>query len=169
MNPVRRQRLLIAAMVLVAAAVAAVLLTLALQENMTYLHTPSEAQAGQIPEGSVFRLGGVVKQGSVRREAGSLRVDFAITDLFEDYPVRYEGILPDLFREGQSVIAKGRIVDGIFVADEVLAKHDETYMPPEVAEKMAESHARAAQLRAGHADAPAAPAEPEPPSGAPQP
>lgn len=151
MNPVRKQRLLIAGLVLAAAAVAAVLMTLALQENMTYLHTPSEAREGSVPTDGAFRLGGVVLEGSVQRKSGTLEVNFEITDRVQDYPVRFSGILPDLFREGQSVIARGRLVGDVFVADEVLAKHDETYMPPEVAEKIAESHAKAAELRAAEA------------------
>lgn len=168
MNPVRKQRLTIAALVLVAAAIAATLLTLALQQNMTYLHTPSEAQEGQVPLNSAFRLGGVVKEGSINRKSGSLDVQFLVTDRVHDYPVRYSGILPDLFREGQSVIARGRIDGDVFVAEEVLAKHDETYMPPEVAEKIAESHAKAAQAKAdaAAAEAPAeAPETTETPAG----
>jgi cytochrome c-type biogenesis protein CcmE len=153
MTPVRKQRLLVAGLVLAAAAVSAGLLSLALQQNMTYLHSPSETLAGTVPQNAAFRLGGVVKEGSVQRKAGTLEVSFAVTDRVEDYPVRYSGILPDLFREGQSVIARGHLDNGVFVADEVLAKHDETYMPPEVAEKMAESRAKAAQLRAAAAQA----------------
>lgn len=150
MTPVRKQRLVIAGLVVLAAAIAATLLTFALQENMTYLHTPSEAQEGKVPE-STFRLGGVVKEGSVSRKSGSLEVQFAITDRVHDFPVKFSGILPDLFREGQSVIARGKLEDGMFVAEEVLAKHDETYMPPEVAEKIAESHAKAAEIKAAEA------------------
>jgi len=161
MTPVRKQRLVIAGLVVLAAAVAATLLTFALQENMTYLHTPSEAQEGSVPD-SAFRLGGVVKEGSVSRKSGSLEVQFAITDRVHDFPVRFSGILPDLFREGQSVIARGRLQEGVFVAEEVLAKHDETYMPPEVAEKIAESHAKAAEIKAAEgAAAPAGPAAPQ--------
>ena len=151
MSPVRKQRLMLAGLVLVAAAIAATLITLAMQENMTYLHTPTEAREGSVPQEGAFRLGGVVKEGSMQRKAGTLEVSFAITDRIEDFPVRFSGILPDLFREGQSVIARGRLEGDVFVADEVLAKHDETYMPPEVAEKIAESHAKAAEIRAAEA------------------
>lgn len=161
MTPVRRQRLLVAGLVLLAAAVAAVLITLAMQENMTYLHTPSEAREGSVPQEGAFRLGGVVKEGSMQRKSGTLEVNFEITDRVQDFPVRFSGILPDLFREGQSVIARGRLEGDVFVADEVLAKHDETYMPPEVAEKIAESHAKAAEIRAAEA----AKADDAPPSG----
>lgn len=160
MTPVRKQRLIVAGLVLVAGGIAATLVTLALQENMTYLHSPSETRAGTVPVSSAFRMGGVVKEGSVERTPGSLEVRFQITDRIADYPVRYNGILPDLFREGQSVIARGRLDGGQFVAEEVLAKHDETYMPPEVAEKIAESHAKAAQVREREA-AQQTPAPPE--------
>ena len=166
MNPVRRQRLLLAGLVLAAAAIAATLLVLALQQNMTYLHSPSEVIEGKVPD-SAFRLGGVVLEGSVERQPGSLDVQFKVTDRNHDFPVRYSGILPDLFREGQSVIARGRINDGVFQAEEVLAKHDETYMPPEVAEKMAQARANRAS-RASNQDAasntPAAAADASPSS-----
>jgi cytochrome c-type biogenesis protein CcmE len=151
MSQVRKQRLIVASLVLLAASVAAVLVTLAMQENMTYLHTPSETRRGTVPQEGAFRLGGVVLEGSVKRKPGTLEVAFDITDRVHDFPVRFSGILPDLFREGQSVIARGRLDNGVFVADEVLAKHDETYMPPEVAEKIAESHAKAAEIRAAEA------------------
>lgn len=129
---------------LAAAGVAAALVTLALQQNLTYLHTPSEVHAGKVPTDSRFRLGGVVCESSMRRTDGSLEVGFDVTDRESWFPVRYTGILPDLFREGQSVIATGRLQDGEFHADEVLAKHDETYMPREVAALMAKAKASAA-------------------------
>jgi len=141
MTPTRKRRLALAGLLLAASAVAGLLITLALQENMTYLHTPSEVFEGRVPD-STFRLGGVVVDGSVQRTPGALDVRFVVTDREHDFPVTYAGILPDLFREGQSVIARGRIDGDVFVAEEVLAKHDETYMPPEVAAKMAEAKAR---------------------------
>ncbi len=144
MTPTRKRRLILVGLLLAASGVAGTLIALALQENMTYLHTPSEVHDGKVPE-AAFRLGGVVVEGSVQRAAGELDVRFLVTDRVHDYPVRYAGILPDLFREGQSIIARGRITGGEFVAEEVLAKHDETYMPPEVAEKMAEAKARGEQ------------------------
>jgi cytochrome c-type biogenesis protein CcmE len=164
MTPLRKQRLLVAGLVLLGAAVAALLITLAMQENMTYLHTPSEARQGTVPQEGAFRLGGVVLEGSVQRKSGSLEVAFDITDRVHDFPVRFSGILPDLFREGQSVIARGRLDNGVFMAEEVLAKHDETYMPPEVAEKIAESHAKAAEIRAAESSKldPAAPVSDRP-------
>ncbi len=152
MTPVRKRRLAIVGMVLGAAAVAAVLVTLALQENLSYLHSPSEVLEGQVGGKSQFRLGGVVQEGSVARTAGTLEVRFEVTDRVANFPVVYSGILPDLFREGQSVIARGRVHDGHFVAEEILAKHDETYMPAEVADKMAQAKAaRAAAAAAGGA------------------
>lgn len=142
MNPTRKRRLWLAVFLLVAAGVAGTLITLALQQNLSYLHTPSEAVRGEVPRDAVFRLGGVVREGSVVRTPGTLEVNFAVTDRVAEYPVQYTGILPDLFREGQSVLARGRLDHGRFVAEEVLAKHDETYMPKEVAEAIAAAKAR---------------------------
>ncbi len=124
-------------MLLAAAGVAGTFIVLALQENLTYLHTPTDVRAGSVPTDARFRLGGVVCEGSVRRTEGSLDVRFAVTDRIRQVPVRYSGILPDMFREGTSIIATGRLEGGEFVASEVLAKHDETYMPREVAQAMA--------------------------------
>lgn len=134
MNPTRKRRLIVTLLIIAAAAVAIGLTVFALQQNMTYLYSPSEVQAGKAPQTAKFRLGGVVKDGSVKRDGKSLKVDFTVTDRFHDMQVEYTGILPDLFREGQSVITEGRMHDGEFVADQVLAKHDETYMPKEVAD-----------------------------------
>lgn len=164
MNPVRKRRLWLAVLLLAAAGVAGTLVALALQENMTYLHTPTETVEGTVPQQGAFRLGGVVKEGSIRRSDGTLQVDFVVTDRLNDYPVRYVGILPDLFREGQSVIARGRLEGGLFAAEEVLAKHDETYMPKEVADKIAEAHARGAQQRA-EGTLPSTPLPSTPPGG----
>lgn len=144
MNEVRRRRLILILVLLAAAGVAAALVTLALQQNLTYLHTPTDVHAGKVPTESRFRLGGVVCEDSMRRTDGSLEVGFDVTDRESWFPVRFSGILPDLFREGQSVIATGRLQDGEFHADEVLAKHDETYMPREVADLMAKAKAGAA-------------------------
>src|SRR6185437_16063608 len=111
----------------------------ALQKNMTYLYSPSEVDAGKAPEGHPFRLGGIVKEGSVHRVPGSLTTDFVITDRFESIQVTYTGILPDLFRVGQSTITTGMMANGKFVATQVLAKHDSTYMPPQVAKAIAKA------------------------------
>ena len=106
----------------------------ALEGNLSYFFSPTEVTAGKAPRDHIFRLGGLVEAGSVQREEGELTVRFVVTDMAEQVTVAYSGILPDLFAEGQGVIAQGRMgPDNVFVADEVLAKHDETYMPPEVA------------------------------------
>ena len=135
MNPTRKRRLALIGLVLAAAALAATFIALALQENLSYLHTPTEVLEGKAPSAR-FRLGGVVCEGSVQRTPGSLAVRFAVTDRVRQVPVRYDGILPDMFREGTSIVATGRMQRGAFEASEVLAKHDETYMPPEVAKGM---------------------------------
>lgn len=140
MNPVRRRRLLLVAVLLLASGTAAALVTMALQQNLAYLYTPSEVHAGQARDQQRFRLGGMVKEGSLRRTEGTLDSVFTVTDGDGDMDVAYTGILPDLFREKQAVIATGSLVDGRFVASEVLAKHDESYMPREVAEKMGKAH-----------------------------
>lgn len=141
MNPTRKRRLALAGLLLLAAAGAGTFIVLALQENLSYLHTPTEVRAGQAPAQARFRLGGVVCEGSVRRTDGSLDVRFAVTDRVRQVPVRYSGILPDMFREGTSIIATGQMHDGEFQASEVLAKHDEAYMPKEVADAMAKGAA----------------------------
>jgi cytochrome c-type biogenesis protein CcmE len=135
MTPTRKRRLVLAVLILAAAGIAGALIALALQSNVTYLHTPSEVDAGTVPD-ATFRLGGVVTEGSVERTEGTLDVRFRVTDRVHEVPVHFSGILPDLFREGQSIIARGRLVDGEFQAEEILAKHDETYMPKEVQEAM---------------------------------
>lgn len=137
MNPVRKRRLILVGLLLLASTAAAVFITLALQENINYLHSPSEVRSGQAPENARFRLGGVVCEGSVVRTEGSLEVRFGITDRIRQVPVRFNGILPDMFKEGTSVIATGTMAGDTFIATEVLAKHDETYMPKEVADAMA--------------------------------
>ena len=121
----------------------ATLLTLqAFKDNMMFFVEISEVSNGNYPEGRNFRVGGLVVEGSVKRETGKLDVAFDLTDLNSKLTVNYAGILPDLFREGQGIIAHGRLDNsGVFVADEVLAKHDENYMPPEVAESLAKAAA----------------------------
>ena len=141
MNPVRKRRLALAGLVLVAAAVAGSFIVMALQENISYLHSPTEVRTGKVAAGARFRLGGVVCEGSVRRSEGALDVRFAVTDRVRQVPVHFKGILPDMFREGTSVIATGNMVGGQFAATEVLAKHDEAYMPKEVADAMAKGAA----------------------------
>lgn len=156
MNPVRKRRLITASLILGAGLVAGSLVALALQENLTYLHSPSEVIGGAAPESGKFRLGGVVLEDSIAsgrvEETREVEYRFVVTDREENFPVRYRGVLPDLFREGQSVIARGRLESEpsglVFVADQVLARHDETYMPAEVADKMTQARiARARQLQ----------------------
>ena len=137
MNPTRKRRLGFVLLALAAIIIAGTLMTLALRHNVRYLLTPTEVAAGKNADDQLFRLGGVVCEGSVRRTTGTLDVRFVVTDRVHQVPVRYTGILPDLFREGQSIIATGHMVGDGFRADEVLAKHDETYMPKEVAEAIA--------------------------------
>ena len=139
MTPTRQRRLVVISLIVAAVAVAAGLTVLALQQNMTYLFSPSEVHEGHAPKDARFRLGGVVEEHSVQRAGDSLKVDFIVTDRFQTIPVEYTGILPDLFREGQSIVATGALRDGRFVATEVLAKHDESYMPKEVADAIAKA------------------------------
>ena len=122
--------------------IAVTLILTAFEKNLMYFYSPSEVLAGAAPERRAFRLGGLVVDGSVLRTPGNLGVWFTVTDLAEERVVYYEGILPDLFREGQGIVAKGRLNDtGLFVAEEVLAKHDENYMPPEVASALEQAAA----------------------------
>ena len=141
MNPTRKRRLTIALLVAAAAVVAVGLIVFALQQNMNYLFTPSQVQTGQATSYKTFRLGGMVKAGSIQRAKDSLKVSFIVVDDAGAMPVEYTGILPDLFREGQSIVATGKLQGGHFVATEVLAKHDETYMPKEVADAIAKAKA----------------------------
>ena len=140
MNPVRRRRLLLVLLLVVAAAIATALVALALQRNVAYLYTPVEVLRGEAGEHARFRLGGMVEKGSFQRAPGSMEAHFRVTDGDAQLPVMYDKILPDLFREGQAVVATGTMRDGVFVAENVLAKHDETYMPKEVADKMGAAH-----------------------------
>ncbi len=140
MNPVRRRRLLLVLLLVVAAGLATTLIALALQRNVAYLYTPSEVLSGEAGERARFRLGGMVEKDSFRRESGSMEAHFRVTDGDAQLPVVYSGILPDLFRENQAVIATGSMENGRFVATDVLARHDENYMPKEVADKMGIAH-----------------------------
>ena len=126
----RHKRAAIIVGALIAICIAAVLILNALNSNIALYVTPSEVAAGKSPAGQVFRIGGMVKDGSIKREG--LTVNFVITDMVKDIPVAYTGILPDLFKEGKGAVIQGRLdPSGQFVASEVLAKHDENYMPPE--------------------------------------
>jgi cytochrome c-type biogenesis protein CcmE len=143
----RHKRLTFIALALTGVIVAVALVMNAFRDNLVFFFTPSEVLAAQAPLDRAFRIGGVVKEGSVRREPDTIRVHFQVTDTLADIPVVYEGILPDLFREGQGVVAQGKLTaDGSFQASTVLAKHDENYMPPEAAEAMERARrSRAAQ------------------------
>lgn len=136
MSPLRRRRLLGVLVLLAGTGLAVALLLRALDQNMSFYFTPTQVLSGEAPAQRVFRVGGLVVAGSVQRARESLQVGFVLSDGQAQVPVVYHGILPDLFREGQGVIARGQWQDGQFVAEEVLAKHDETYMPPEVAESL---------------------------------
>lgn len=140
MNPVRKRRLWLILALVAAAGLTATLVAMALQRNVSYLYTPSEVLKGEAADHARFRLGGMVAGGSFKRASGSMEAHFDVDDGDARMPVVYTGILPDLFREKQAVIATGTYKDGVFVADQVLAKHDETYMPKEVADKMGMAH-----------------------------
>jgi cytochrome c-type biogenesis protein CcmE len=132
MNKRSRRKVLVIA-ILFGVAIAAVLGLTAFQENLLYFYSPAQIAAGEAPDNHSFRVGGLVVTGSVKRKPDSLQVQFDLTDNTETMTVEYTGILPDLFREGQGIVAMGSLqAGGLFVADEVLAKHDENYMPPEV-------------------------------------
>ena len=145
----RRRRMVAMTGGLVCLVAATALVLTAFEQNMLYFYTPTQIAAGEAPEGRRLRVGGLVEQGSVRRTPGSLEVRFDVTDLDRTITVAYAGVLPDLFREGQGVVAHGWVgSDGLFEADEVLARHDENYMPPEVAEMFEErGHPPDASLR----------------------
>ena len=130
----RHKRLAIVGGVVVAVGAAAALVLNAFQSNMVFFYSPSQIAAHEAPEARTFRLGGMVRTGTLKRDG--LRADFIVTDLAKEIPVRFEGILPDLFKEGKGVVAQGQLKDGVFMAREVLAKHDENYMPPEAAEAL---------------------------------
>lgn len=139
MNPVRKRRLVISLVILGAVGAATALSAFALQRNLTYLYSPTEVDQGKAPHDGRFRLGGIVLEGSVHHVPGTLTTDFTITDRFQNIPVSYTGILPDLFAVGQSTITTGRMEHGTFVATKVLAKHDATYMPPQVKQAIAKA------------------------------
>ncbi len=137
MHPVRKQRLIIVLFIVVFSSLAIGLMTYALRENINLFYPPSKIAAGDVPHNTRIRAGGCVKPGSVARASDTLLVNFVITDGSADVPVTYSGILPDLFAEGEAAVVNGVVnMAGVFEATEVLAKHDENYTPPEVAEAM---------------------------------
>lgn len=140
MNPVRKKRLFIVLAILAGVGIAVALALSALQQNINLFYTPTQIAAGEAPEGTRIRAGGLVEEGSVKRTNDSLSVAFRVTDGAQAITITYQGILPDLFREGQGIVALGRVnSEGVLVADEVLAKHDENYMPPEVTQALEKS------------------------------
>ncbi len=137
MTPKRRNRMILIAAMVAGVAIATGFALKAFNENLMFFYKPSEVVSGKAPAGHLIRVGGLVTKGSVERQTDGLTVEFSLTDTIDTIRVRYTGILPDLFREGQGIIARGRIGDDrVFVAEEVLAKHDENYMPPEVADAL---------------------------------
>ena len=144
----RHKRLAIIAAGVAALGVAAALVLNAFQSNLVFFFSPSQIAAGEAPKDRAFRVGGMVQTGSVKRLGDGLTVEFIVTDTAQSVPVTYKGILPDLFREGKGVVAQGRLgPDGVFRANEVLAKHDENYMPPEAKHAIDQAHKAQKSLR----------------------
>ncbi len=144
----RHKRLVLAAGVLGAAAIAVALVANAFRSNLVFFYSPSDIAEHKAPAARTFRLGGLVESGSVARAVDGVTVRFVVTDTARRVPVEYRGILPDLFREGKGVVAQGQLAaDGVFRADEVLAKHDENYMPPEAADAVERAHKANAKAR----------------------
>ncbi len=142
MTPQRKRRLALISLMVIAIAIAVALILNAFQKNILFFFSPTQIAAGEAPVGHPFRVGGLVKVDSLSRSDDGLTVSFVITDNYRDIKVSYTGILPDLFREGQGIVAMGTLSNGaspLFTASEVLAKHDENYMPPEVAEALEKS------------------------------
>jgi cytochrome c-type biogenesis protein CcmE len=137
----RHKRLTLVAGGLAALAVVAGLVLGAFKQNLVFFFTPSQVAANEAPQGKTFRIGGMVENGSVKRQPDGVTVRFVVTDTAKSIPVEFRGALPDLFREGKGVVAQGRVgADGVFRAAEVLAKHDENYMPPEAADAVKRAH-----------------------------
>lgn len=142
----RQKRFAMIGVGLVAVALAAALVLNAFRSNLVFFFTPTQIANGEVPQGRSFRIGGLVEASSLKRENDGLTVHFVVTDMSKRVPVVYKGILPDLFREGKGAVAQGQLgPDGVFRASEVLAKHDENYMPPEAAEALARAKASGAQ------------------------
>jgi len=137
----RHKRIAVIAGGLAAIAIASTLVLSAFRQNLVFFFTPTQVAANEAPQGRAFRIGGMVETGSVKRQADGVTVRFVVTDTAKSIPVFYRGALPDLFKEGKGVVAQGRLgPDGTFQASEVLAKHDENYMPPEAAEAVKRAH-----------------------------
>ncbi len=133
MSPKQKQRFIVVGLMLVGLGTGVSLVLMALNENINLFYTPSQVVAGEVPDGEHFRIGGMVTNGSLEKVGGALTVNFKLNDSVKEVQLEYSGILPDLFREGQGIVAEGKLnEEGVFIADQVLAKHDENYMPPEV-------------------------------------
>ena len=155
----RHKRLALIGGALAILGIIAALVLNALNSNIALYISPTDVAAGKAPKDKVFRIGGLVKEGSLKRQADGVTVSFVVTDTDKDLTVNYKGILPDLFKEGKGVVAQGKLAgDGNFTANEVLAKHDENYMPPEAAKAVGDAHARAAEKKAAAEVGGAAPA-----------
>ena len=144
----RHKRFGLIAAGLILLVIAAVLITKSFRSNLVFFFTPTQVQAGEAPKTGSFRIGGMVEEGTLKRLPDGLRVAFNVTDTAKTMPVIYKGILPDLFKEGKGVVAQGKLgKDGLFEADQVLAKHDENYMPPEAAAAIAAAKANQTVLK----------------------
>ena len=138
----RKKRIVMVCCIVLGMGIAAALILTSFNKNLLYFYSPSQIAKGEAPTERAFRVGGLVMDGTVSRDPKSLKVSFVLTDTLEQITVNYDGILPDLFREGQGIVANGRLdANGVFQASEVLAKHDENYMPPEVAQALTDAGA----------------------------
>lgn len=143
----RHRRIALIVMGVAGLCIAVVLVLQAFNQNLVFFFTPTQVAANEAPAHRSFRVGGMVEKGSVKRQADGVTVQFVVTDTAKSIPVTYTGVLPDLFKEGKGVVAQGRLENGAFVASEVLAKHDENYMPPEAADAV--KRAQVSQEKAG--------------------
>lgn len=147
MNSTQKKRLGLIAGGLIICGAAAALVFNAFEENLVFFFSPSQVAAHEAPEGRAFRIGGFVQEGSVQRQKDGVTVRFKVTDTAHTVPVTYKGSLPDLFKEGKGVVAQGKLQNGVFVADQVLAKHDENYMPPEAEKAVQDAHKKARAMK----------------------
>ena len=147
MNSTQKKRLGLIAGGLIICGAAAALVFNAFEENLGFFFSPSQVAAHEAPEGRAFRIGGFVQEGSVQRQKDGVTVRFEVTDTAHTVPVTYKGSLPDLFKEGKGVVAQGKLQNGVFVADQVLAKHDENYMPPEAEKAVQDAHKKARAMK----------------------
>lgn len=147
MNSTQKKRLGLIAGGLIICGAAAALVFNAFEENLVFFFSPSQVAAHEAPEGRAFRIGGFIQEGSVQRQKDGVTVRFEVTDTAHTVPVTYKGSLPDLFKEGKGVVAQGKLQNGVFVADQVLAKHDENYMPPEAEKAVQDAHKKARAMK----------------------